>query len=359
MMLGLSVLPLSAVVPSFLLIWYFRGRDTFPEPARVLWASFGLGVLSIVPTLALDWAVLSLVAPPADPLVGAAFDAFVTAAFPEELLKFCVLYFYCARHREFDEPMDGIVYGSVSSLGFATLENVLYVSKEGLGVALMRAATAVPAHALWGAIMGYFVAQAKFGGKNKPRCYLAALSIPILAHGLYDFPLMLMPRIAPGAEAYSTDTALLLLLVPIVLIGSWLWVQNKIRRLRSDQLERLELLLVQGVEVRATMPKPRSRALSISSIVFGAIAATLGAFFTLALLAGLTSGAQEYDRASAVIAGGVVAGVAPLVLGLLLFRYGLRGLNERRGVVALRDRLKALRQANTERRPLPEIDGAK
>ena len=58
--------------------------------------------------------------------------------------------------KEFDELMDGIVYGAVASLGFATLENIMYCIDGGLSVVAIRALTAVPAHASFGAIMGYY-----------------------------------------------------------------------------------------------------------------------------------------------------------------------------------------------------------
>jgi RsiW-degrading membrane proteinase PrsW (M82 family) len=89
--------------------------------------------------------------------------AFLSAAVPEEFFKWLIVVLYCARHKEFDEPMDGLVYGAVASLGFATFENVVYVwvsevsTQAGLQVALARGLTAVPMHASLGAIMGYFV----------------------------------------------------------------------------------------------------------------------------------------------------------------------------------------------------------
>src|SRR4029450_10832400 len=85
---------------------------------------------------------------------------------------------------EFDEPLDGVVYGVAVALGFATLENFLFVARLGLGVAWMRALFAVPAHALFGATMGYYAGRAKFdqGGKlwrDRAFCLLApAVSRP-------------------------------------------------------------------------------------------------------------------------------------------------------------------------------------
>ena len=123
----------SAIVPSILLVSFFKNRDVHPEPSRVLWITFWLGVLSTIPTvlvalplaLVLEGALDNLVA------VGVA-DAFLCAALPEELFKLGVVYVYVRKHEAFDEPMDGIVYGVVASLGFATLENILYTIEGGV-----------------------------------------------------------------------------------------------------------------------------------------------------------------------------------------------------------------------------------
>jgi RsiW-degrading membrane proteinase PrsW (M82 family) len=121
-----AILAGSAIVPALLLMWYFHARDVFPEPPRVLWGTFARGVLTIPGVL--------LVAVPLDfgfdqmvnPYANGFGKAFFTAAIPEELFKFVVLYGYGSRHKEFGEPMDGVVYGATASLGIATLENVLY-----------------------------------------------------------------------------------------------------------------------------------------------------------------------------------------------------------------------------------------
>ena len=54
------------------------------------------------------------------------YGSFLAPAWSEELLKFIILYFVVLRRDEFNEPMDGIVYGVTVSLGFATFENYDY-----------------------------------------------------------------------------------------------------------------------------------------------------------------------------------------------------------------------------------------
>jgi RsiW-degrading membrane proteinase PrsW (M82 family) len=237
MMLALTAV--SAIVPSVLLAWYFHSRDVHPEPTRVVWATFGLGVLCVIPVLAVALPLSEVLEPlRGSPAAGTA-DAFITAAIPEELFKFVVLFVYASRHRAFDEPMDGIVYGVIASLGFATLENLLYSLSGGLHIAGLRAVTAVPSHAFWGAIMGYYVGQAKFGDPGARKAMLArALLWPMLLHGLYDTPLLSLKRTAEAGRAPSDEAVLLVIALTIAMVVvSWVWAVKLVRRLRRIQQE--------------------------------------------------------------------------------------------------------------------------
>lgn len=153
------------VIPTFLLLGYFRARDLNPEPARMLWTTFGLGVLICLPVIPVELLAGRLLAPIAGiPYEHGLLHALFGAALPEELFKFLVVVFFCMRSREFDEPMDGVVYGAVASLGFASFENLFYVvgDDHSLRVAALRAFSAVPNHAFMGAIMGYYAGRARF-----------------------------------------------------------------------------------------------------------------------------------------------------------------------------------------------------
>ncbi|MCA9714411.1 MAG: PrsW family intramembrane metalloprotease, partial [Myxococcales bacterium] len=164
-----------------------------------------------------------------DPFVLGAMDAFVFAAIPEELCKFLVLALYVRRHSAFDEPMDGLVYGATASLGFAALENVLYVATGGIGLAVVRALTAVPCHAALGALLGYGVARSRFEG----RALILALPLPIFLHGLYDFPLL---TLRAGGDALGDGViALLLVLAIAVLVITLIAAARLARRLRGEQ----------------------------------------------------------------------------------------------------------------------------
>ena len=234
----------AAVLPALLLVWFFHARDTFPEPPRVLWATFGLGCLSVIPAVALGMTI-EPVLQTRDALSVAAFQAFVIAALCEEASKLSVLVGYSFRRSEFDEPMDGIVYGAAASLGFAGLENVLYVLDGGFGIAILRGLLSVPGHATYGAVMGYYVGRARFDREKRWRLVGLGLLSAVLLHGFYDFPLMLLDKGQPEDTAASAGAqsgavsgemvgGLLLMGLGAVIVG-WTWSLRLVRRVRREQ----------------------------------------------------------------------------------------------------------------------------
>ncbi len=93
-------------------------------------------------------------------------------------------------HFHFDEPYDGIVYSSSVALGFATIENILYLIANGLEYALGRALLPVSSHAIFGVIMGYYLGKAKFSVHSKRKWIVLSLLIPFILHGIYDYILI-------------------------------------------------------------------------------------------------------------------------------------------------------------------------
>ncbi|QGY39876.1 PrsW family intramembrane metalloprotease [Pseudodesulfovibrio cashew] len=178
----------SALAPSAILLWLFLSSDEYPEPPHVVLTTFLLGFL-LGPGLLVFFAYLEPFIgglTSTNPYIYGAGAAFLMAAVPEEIGKFLILRCYAIPHREFDEPMDGIVYGVTASLGFATMENLIYVYQGGLQTALWRAVTSLPCHAMLGAIMGYHAGRAVFSTHTRRSSYFKALLIPIALHGLFD-----------------------------------------------------------------------------------------------------------------------------------------------------------------------------
>jgi protease PrsW len=166
--LGTPLLIILAIVKS----------DKFPEPTELVIKTFFVGVLLCLPAGELNYLLI-----PSD-------EYSFMAGFTEESLKFLALYFYIKPKKSFNEPMDAIVYGTIASLGFATLENLSYVYSgspdvDSLTIAIMRAISAIPLHASCGIIMGYFFGLHAFLGSRSS--LIKSLIIPISIHATYNY----------------------------------------------------------------------------------------------------------------------------------------------------------------------------
>src|SRR5262245_37159942 len=183
-----------AAAPSLFLLTFFYLKDRYePEPLRHIVMAFGLGVYAMIAATGMATTVESWFSPGwlrAGGVAARLTDAFLLCGLIEELAKWVVLMAAIYHWQEFDEPLDGVVYGVAVALGFATLENVLFVTRLGLTVAWQRALFAVPAHALFGATMGYYAGRTKFDrGSVLWRDHALCLFAPAAFHGLYDFAL--------------------------------------------------------------------------------------------------------------------------------------------------------------------------
>jgi RsiW-degrading membrane proteinase PrsW (M82 family) len=186
-----------AVAPTIVLVRYFYRLDKAkPEPRGLVLKVFLFGVLSALIAIPLELLVSSFERFFYPSHLGVLlFRAFVVAGLVEEFIKRTVVQLTAYRAGAFDEAMDGIVYTVVAGLGFACLENILYVMGRPLSIALIRAFTAVPLHTLASGLMGYWVGQARFAPNPAVERALMrrGLLVAVLVHGLYDFLLFVVP----------------------------------------------------------------------------------------------------------------------------------------------------------------------
>lgn len=177
-----------ATLPGLLIAVYIYYKDIHDkEPHKYLIWCFLFGALSTLPAIGLERWGMSLGYDVSPNILTTAIFAFVVVAGSEELVKYVFLRGYIYDKSEFDEPLDGIVYAVMIGMGFATLENILYASNYGIETTIIRAFTAVPAHAAFAVIMGYYVGLAKFSDVNKISLLLQGLIGAIALHGAYDF----------------------------------------------------------------------------------------------------------------------------------------------------------------------------
>lgn len=183
-----------ALIPGILIIIFiFRKDKVESEPTSLIIKLLILGAVSCIPAIFAETFMGGF--KPAEFIEGsvgnALFNAFLVAALCEEVCKFVLLWLGSWKNRSFNYRFDGIVYGVCVAVGFALLENVMYVLSGGLYVALMRGVLAVPLHAFCGVYMGIHYGAAKRysiegqHGKAWGSVFLA-LFAPFLIHGIYD-----------------------------------------------------------------------------------------------------------------------------------------------------------------------------
>ncbi len=182
-----------ALAPGIAIALYIFYKDQHErEPTRLLIKSFLYGIGSVIVTLAISYSILGeTMVFGARTLWDYVVDAFLVVALVEEFSKFIFVRWLLYPNKNFNEPFDGIVYCVMVSMGFATLENVLYVMEGGIGVAMLRMFTAVPAHATFAVIMGFFVGEAKFLQRNRTLYLIIGILAATIAHGFYDLFLFL------------------------------------------------------------------------------------------------------------------------------------------------------------------------
>lgn len=240
-------LALIGATPAILAMWAVDRMDAKrPEPKATLrLVAFG-GMLAAVPILMLAQ-LLAAIGPssitggPAGlPTTywGAAYLALIIAAVPEELAKMGSVYAFAWRRPEFDERMDGIVYGARAGLGFALVENIAYLLtlpndlREYLFLLVARTVLVVPGHAIWGGISGYFWARRRFDGRG-PGIF-GGLSFAVAMHGAYDLWVFAAPVAIAHGHAWMGlmlgGLPVLVYIVPmtIVLTGA-LWLRRLVR----------------------------------------------------------------------------------------------------------------------------------
>ncbi len=188
------ILFILAVAPGIFLVYQIYRQDKVEkEPVGLLLLLVLSGVLLIIPVLIVEnlgTLILNALVP--EGVLYSLLDAFVVIALVEEAGKFLILKKISWKEKDFNFTFDGIVYAVCASMGFAIIENILYVFSNGIGTALMRAALSIPGHAVFAVYMGLYYGRAKLcevflGGKGIKLNFALSICIPVFLHGLYDF----------------------------------------------------------------------------------------------------------------------------------------------------------------------------
>lgn len=195
--MGARILLFVSVIPVILLGKYFIDKDRNKEPRELLTKLFFGGVASVIfaliITLLLEF-IFPFLANDAENLN--MFELFIYVFFGialvEEVSKWIFVYKISFNHQEFDEIYDMVLYAVFVSLGFACIENILYVFNGGITVGLVRGILAVPGHCVDAVFMGHYLGKAKTceianNAIGKKKNIMLSILIPTIMHGIYDF----------------------------------------------------------------------------------------------------------------------------------------------------------------------------
>ena len=200
-----------AIAPGIAIILYIYRKDSYDkEPKKYLFLSFALGMLSTLPAIILQLTAKLIFGEPGgtSTISFYAFYAFIIVACSEEGCKFAMVRWYAYPKKVFNEPFDGIIYTVMVSMGFATVENVMYVHDHGISTAILRMFLSVPAHATFAIIMGYYTGLAKFNKEKSIFYFVKGFLLAAFFHGAFDFFLFLQDN--NNVKAYLSQGMLFL-----------------------------------------------------------------------------------------------------------------------------------------------------
>ncbi len=208
----------AALLPVLIALYFIYRKDrNNPEPTWQLVKAIFFGVLSAPLSLMLSvpFGALGLYSEESSTVAGQFAMAFFGAAIPEECMKMLMLWLVVNNNKHFDEHFDGIVYAVCIGMGFAGIENIMYLFEnyeEWLSVGIGRALLAIPGHFFFAIIMGYFYSLAHFTKSyvKKPMYSMLAIGAPIMAHGMYDGFLMVQ-SVLPDIAGFLTLAVIYLL----------------------------------------------------------------------------------------------------------------------------------------------------
>lgn len=196
MKISLLILAISPVIAC--LLWIYL-KDTYEkEPINILCKYFILGVLVSGFSIIIEKVLIDI--NNFNGYTYILYMSFIVASLTEEGLKFLILIPTLLKEKHYNEKLDGIIYSVFLSLGFAAIENIIYLFFEDISLAyevgIVRSIISIPAHIIFAINMGYYISKYKFSSNNnqKKKYIVIAILLPFLIHGLFDFILMIEYR---------------------------------------------------------------------------------------------------------------------------------------------------------------------
>lgn len=324
MMISQNLIPVAivsaAVGPALLLLWFVVAADSRSKsPINVLNAVVR-GVLCCIVAAGLEALLERLIPSCENVWCASGQTALLFAAIPEETLKVLAIGAIALRVRDFDEPMDGVVYGAAVGLGFAALENFLYlktVDAEWATMALLRAMLTVPLHGALGVIAGAYIAGARFCGAlggdshdkgRRWRLLFLAWLVPVVLHTIFDYLTFSTLNMDADTDGGADAIAVTLLMLIIAGFGTTVIAVRLTRRIAARQKAWIEARRLPFANWRGTWAQCIASAglcfIGLALIVAGntIVKITGGTIVTIAVWYSwkfgqqLTEKAKQFDR---------------------------------------------------------------
>lgn len=221
---------LIAVFPPiyFLLFFHFKSQEKEHALSKIFFIFF-LGIIILLPVLFIELIIDSIIKESiANIYLSSFLTSFIVAASCEEIAKYLIIKKFIYYNDNFNTIMDGIIYTISVSLGFATLENLIYIFNYGLNIGYIRAFTAIPLHVFASGIMGYYIGRAKSENNLKQTNFLLkkGLLTAVIIHGLYNFFIFL-------SEINESHYVFNIFIYPL-LIFSFIFLMKKINIYKSS-----------------------------------------------------------------------------------------------------------------------------
>jgi RsiW-degrading membrane proteinase PrsW (M82 family) len=240
MLTSYVLIPLLSVAPCALWLWYFYSRGIYKRPSlRVIALTFLLGSVATLIAIPLNLWGQSLFLNWFGPgLWTRVLVLFLVVGPVEELCKLLAVTAYAYRRHEFDEPLDGVIYSASAALGFAAIENVIYLSQNNPFLVLLRGPLSNPGHALFSSFWGLSLSRAK----SAPN--LASQRFPLILRGW--LMAALLHSVFNVLLLASEHISIILFYVVITaLLALFFWVRKQIRFHRDTSPHREGTMLLQ------------------------------------------------------------------------------------------------------------------
>lgn len=232
-MLRFLLISVLSLLPCILWLWYFYTRSIYRrDPLRLVALTFVLGGATTLLALPLNLSGQSLMLRlTGGSDLGTLLTILLVIAPVEEFCKFLAVYVYAWRHQEFDEPLDGVIYSAAAALGFAAVENIIYLAQSGPSLLLLRGPLSNPGHALFSALWGLSLSRVRAAPNiftQRLRLFAGGWLMAVLLHALFDVLLIQTETVGP----------IIFPLAVAAIVGLFLWVRSRIHYHRETSPHR-------------------------------------------------------------------------------------------------------------------------